>query len=229
MAARQALADQPRPGVDAKKSARDRLIRLAQTHPEWALAFEDEVWWSRFAQPMLHSWAESHRPLRLVEQSVAKDDPEPRALACYGLLVRLREEDKQPWEELWLRFVEGRPVSGITTQFLARCCEKLARLGKTALLLVWDNAGWHSSREVRSWLRDHNRRVKREGTGVRIISCLLPSKSPWLNPIEPQWRHGKRHVVEPDGLLRAAELECRVCECFGSAQEPHLAIPQEAA
>jgi hypothetical protein len=36
--------------------------------------------------------------------------------------------------------------------------------------------------------------------GVRIISCLLPKQSPWLNPIEPKWVHGKRRVVEADGL-----------------------------
>jgi hypothetical protein len=210
--ARQALADQSRSGVHPKQSARDRLIRLAQTHPAWALGFEDAVWWSRFAQPALHPWSEPDQPLRLVAQAVATDDPAPTALACYGLLVRLHDEDREPWED----------------QFLAWCGETLARLGKRALRLVWDTAGWHIRQHVRAWLREHTRRVKREGTGVRIIRCLLPSTSPWLNPIEPKWRHGKRHVVEPDGLLRAAELECRVCECFACAQEPHLAIPQEA-
>jgi hypothetical protein len=193
------------------------------------LGFADEGWWSRFEQPALHTWSEPDQPLRLVAQSVANDDPDPTALACYGLLVHVRDEGQPPWEEMWLRCVEGRPVSGLTTQFLAWCGEQLARLGKRARLLVWDNAGWHISQAVHGWIREHNRRVKQEGTGVRIIRCLLPSKSPWLNPIEPKWRHGKRHVVEPDGLLRAAELECRVCACFGCAQEPHLAIPQEAA
>jgi hypothetical protein len=41
------------------------------------------------------------------------------------------------------------------------------------------------------------------GQGVRIISCLLPKQSPWLNPIEPKWVHGKRKIVEPDGVLGA--------------------------
>ena len=58
------------------------------THPTWALGFEDEVWWSRLAQPALHTWAAPDQPWRLVEQAVAKDDPDPKALACYGLLVR---------------------------------------------------------------------------------------------------------------------------------------------
>jgi hypothetical protein len=29
--------------------------------------------------------------------------------------------------------------------------------------------------------------------------CRLPVKSPWLNPIEPRWLHGKRAIVEPQG------------------------------
>ena len=42
------------------------------------------------------------------------------------------------------------------------------------------------SEKVRNWLRVHNRKVKAGGKGVRIVSCLLPSKSPWLNSIEPK-------------------------------------------
>src|SRR3712207_8497595 len=48
-------------------------------------------------------------------------------------------------------------------------------------------------------------------SGVRIVGCLLPKQSPWLNAIEPKWVHGKRKVIEPDGLLGAYELAERVC------------------
>jgi len=41
---------------------------------------------------------------------VAKDDPDPTALACYGLLLRADPADGQASAELWLRFVDGRPV-----------------------------------------------------------------------------------------------------------------------
>jgi hypothetical protein len=38
---------EPRSGVREKKGDRDRLIGLAETHPEWVLGFEDETWfWS---------------------------------------------------------------------------------------------------------------------------------------------------------------------------------------
>ena len=160
------------------------------------IGFEDETWFSRLALPSLNSWAEAGKPMRLIEQSVAKEDPDPKAISCYGLYL-------PEFEEVWLRFVDGRPVSGITTRFLSWCCQRLEAAGKKVWLLVWDNASWHTSKEVREWLTSHNREVRRSGRGVRIISCLLPKKSPWLNPIEPKWIHGKRRVVEADGLLSA--------------------------
>ena len=132
---------QPRPGVRPKKRRRDRLIALATAHPDWALGFADEVWWSRLAQPHLHAWAEADHPLRLVEQTVAKDDPDPKALACYGVLLRRARQD----EAVWLRFVDGRPVSALTTPFLDWCCGKLAAQGVPVWVLIWDNASWHVS------------------------------------------------------------------------------------
>jgi len=201
-------------------------MRLAQTHPDWVLGFEDEVWWSRVSQPHVAAWTATGQPLRLVEQSVAKDDPDPKALACYGLLVR--QAGGVP-DRMWLRFVDGRPVSALTSQFLDWCCARLNTMGKTALLLVWDNASWHLSQAVRTWIRGHNRRVKTRGAGVRILPCFLPTKSPWLNPIEPQWTHGKRRVLAPDRLLAAQELEARVCDYYACAHEPHLAIAEQVA
>ncbi len=94
---------------------------------------------------------------------------------------------------------------------------------------MWDNAGWHTSKMVREWIEAHNRRVKAEGMGVRILPCLLPKKSPWLNPIEPKWVHGKRRIVEPARLLTAREVEERVCAAFACPLTDHLAIPQEVA
>jgi transposase len=191
------------------------------------VGYEDETWWSRLARPALHAWAEAAPP-RLVEQTVTKHDPDPKALACYGLLVRPPEATDAAAEAVWLRFAEGRPVSPLTTQFLEWCCARLATTGVTTLVLVWDNAAWHVSQAVRRWLRAHNQRVHREG-GVRLVPCLLPTKSPWLNPIEPRWVHGKRRIVEPTRLLTARELEDRVCAAFTCPVSDHLTIPNEVA
>jgi transposase len=212
---------QPRSGVCQKKSRRDRLIQLAARHRDWALGFADEVWWSRLAQPHVHAWAEADQPLRLVEQTVAHDDPDPKALACYGLLLRRAQQD----EGVWLRFVDGRPISAITIQFLDWCCPRLEALGVPVWVLIWDNASWHVSKAVRAWIRAHNQQVKQRGRGVRILSCYLPVKSPWLNPIEPKWVHSKRTIVEPTRLLSAQEVADRVCAYHRCPHEPHLTLP----
>jgi transposase len=189
------------------------------------VGFEDEVWWSRLAQPEQHRWVEERELTRLQELERMKDDGEAKALACYGVLVRRAMEQ----EEVMLRFVDGRPVSAVTIDFLAWCSERLAQQGVRAWLLIWDNASWHKSEAVRSWLRDHNRRVKQSGEGVRIVACLLPSKSPWLNPIEPKWVHGKRAVSEAERMLSAGELEARICAYYRCPREAHLLMPQKVA
>ena len=200
---------------------------MAQSQPDWALGFEDEVWWSRVAQPRLRSWAEAHQPLRLQELAPAKDDPDPKALACYGLLVR-RPSHPLAQERMRLRFVDGRPLSAVTIDFLKWSCQALARQRIKVLALIWDNAPWHVSQMVRDWIRAHNRQVKCTGRGVRLLVSYLPSKSPWLNPIEPKWLHGKRAIAEPARLLPAAELADRVCARFKCAHEPHLVAPKKA-
>jgi hypothetical protein len=73
-------------------------------------------------------------------------------------------------------------------------------------VLIWDNASWHVSKQVKTWLREHNQMVLHEAKngrqGVRII--------PWV--------HGKRAIVEPARLLTAQELRQRVCDYFGCEQ-----------
>jgi hypothetical protein len=56
--------------------------------------------------------------MRLVEKEAIKDDPDPKALAAYGMLVRSKAADGRIEEQTWLRFVDGRPVSVITTQLI---------------------------------------------------------------------------------------------------------------
>jgi transposase len=194
------------------------LIALTQPQPTWALGFFDEVWGSRLAHPSLHPGTGAEQPpLRLVEQ-VGAPAADPKALACYGVLLRTVGQA----DELWLRFVAGRPLSAGTTQFLAWGCAKLERHHVPVGALIWDHASWHISRAVRSWIRTHNHQVKQQGQGGRLLVCYLPSKSPWLNPIEPTWIHGKRAIVEPARLLCAHELAERVCSYFRCPHDDHL-------
>jgi transposase len=174
----------PDPEYARKKAsfASDRLISLAEGRPEWVAGFLDESWFSRLARPAMGSWSDAGEPLRLIEQSVAKDDPSEatKAISYYGLYV-------PELEKVWLRFADGRPVSSITTRFLSWCCQKLQAVDKRVWVLIWDNASWHISKELQEWIASHNHKVKNSGDGVRIINCLLPKKSPWLNSMEPKW------------------------------------------
>ena len=173
---------------------------MARSQAGWALGFEDEVWFSRLAQPALHAWAPADERLRLAMHAADPDDPEPKALACYGLWL------PGP-ERMLLRFVAGRPVSAMTCAFLAWAAERLAAEGIQVLALIWD----------------HNRQVKAAGVGCRLLVCRLPSRSPWLNPIEPRWAHGKRAVVEPERKLTGEELKQRLCRHYRCPLLPPLA------
>ncbi len=77
------------------------------------------------------------------------------------------------------------------------------------------------------WIRAHNCSVKQTGCGVRILPCYLPTKSPWLNPIEPKWIHGKRAVLEPERVLTTDELEARVYAYYRCTPDSHLVIPDK--
>src|SRR5262249_32155132 len=182
-----------------------RLSALASRPPDWVLGFQEAVWWSRLAQPDLHPWTEA-KPWRLHQNEPDRHEPEPKAVAGYGLL-------RADTQGMLRRFVDGRPVSAVTTQFLAWLTAWWAADGKTALLLVWENASWQVSQAVRAWLKAHNRHVKQAG-GCRVVVCPLPVKSPWLNRIEPKWVHGKRAIAEPDRKLSVVELKHRICASY---------------
>ena len=208
------------------------MLSWAAQEPQaltWAIGFLDEVWWSRFALPPAHGWQDQEHPLRFVEQRWQKADPDAKALACYGVLWQQGPAEAPVRDQMSLRFVDGRPVSDITTQFLACCCTELESQGKRAWLLIWDNASWHYSKTVRRWIRDHNQQVKLTGKGVRILPLFLPTQSPWLNPIEPKWVHGKRAVVEPNGLLSAKQLAQRICAYYRCSYETHLSIQEKVS
>jgi len=97
----------------------------------------------------------------------------------------------------------------LTTYFW--CDERLQKQGKhhwllsLSIMLPGMSGKWCAPGSESTTCRSSSRE------GVRILPFFLPTKSPWLNPIEPQWVHGKRNVVERDGLLTAHQLAERVC------------------
>jgi hypothetical protein len=178
------------------------------------LGCADETWWDRIFQADIATWGE--HPEHLITRSVADKQAPERSRACYGLLLQ------HPMQEVWIRLAARRPISALTIDFLAWALERLAARGIRVLALIWDRAAWHASKIVRRWVRDHNRQVKATGIGVRLLPLLLPSQSPWLNPIEPYWAHAKRCIVEPTGSLSLEDLTTRVYAHFHAEPLPLL-------
>lgn len=183
------------------------MKKQAALQADWLLVDQDECWFSRFTQPSMHAFAEADDNLRLVERTPPKNEPD-KALACYGAVC-------QRSQERWLFFAEGQPNSDKTIAFLQALLEIAKLKSKRVLVVIWDRASWHASKQVKQWVRQHNRQVRREG-GIRLLTYLLPSKSPWLNPMEPIWLHSKRKVAEPDDPLPVNVLKDRLCFLFNT-------------
>src|SRR5215212_9300583 len=107
--------------MSTKKRLR-RLLELAVAR-RWVVGYQDETWWSRLKQPNVHSWCAADASLRLQELVRDKTDVDPAALCCYGLL-------RTDTEQMLLRFVEGQPVSQVTTDYLSWVSEQLAQQGQ---------------------------------------------------------------------------------------------------
>ena len=192
-----------------EKKARDRLIGLAATHPDWVLGFADETWWSRLALPRLHAWT-ADEPLRLIEREVPRGTPTRRRQAATGCSAATPEgcccgsspDDREQ----------------VTEDFLDWACGVLAAEGKKALLLVWDNllARQSAGAELD---QVHNGRAKRGGCADRGVP-VAGEEVPWLNPIEPKWAHGKR-VAEPERMTPDGLQEVRIGSVNTTAVSKH--------
>jgi transposase len=175
------------------------------------LVDQDECWFSRFAQPQMHAFAAEANNLRLVQRVAEKDEPD-KAIACYGAVC-------DQTNERYFSFADGQPNSAKSIAFLSGLLAVAKERCKRVLVVIWDRASWHKSQKVRHWVNQHNQQAKREEQAVRLLTYLLPSKSPWLNPMEPIWLHAKRKVVEPEGDLSVKVLKERLCAHFQTTPE----------
>ena len=111
-----------------------------------------------------------------------------------------------------LRFVAGRPVSGVTRAFLAWVAGRLAAEGVRVLLLIWDNAPGTSAARCAPGSRPTTAGSSATAAaGFWSAACRAGAVA---NPIEPEWMHGKRAVVEADRKLTAEELQQRLCDHY---------------
>jgi len=170
------------------------------------LVDQDECWFSRFAQPQMHAFATAENNVRLVQREPEKGESD-KAIACYGAVC-------DQTKERFFCFADGQPNSEKSITFLSTLLAVAKARCQRVLVVIWDRATWHLSKKLIRWVRQHNRQAKQEDQGVRLLTCLLPTKSPWLNPMEPIWLHAKRKVVEPDGDLSVKVLKERLCSHF---------------
>ena len=153
----------------------------------------------------MHAWSAQNDPLRLVERKPTYNEPE-KALACFGAV-------HQETQQTYLYFCDGQPNSEHMWVFIMALLALARQEGKQVVVVIWDNASWHLSHRIRTWIRAYNRAAKVAGE-PRLLVHGLPIKSPWLNPIEPCWVHAKRSVCEPDDDLAPGELRRRLCDHF---------------
>jgi len=73
--------------------------------------------------------------------------------------------------------------SAITCKVLEKLCQ-LYRGEK--IVLLWDNAPWHRSKEVRQWLKK---------TKHDILLIAFPRYAPELNPQEHVWKEGRSKIT----------------------------------
>ena len=172
---------------------------------------QDECWFSRFAQPNLHSFAQSGDNLQLVEQSPTANN-EKKAIACFGAIC---QESGEPYFYL----ADGQPNTERTIVMLKALLIIAQSKSKWVLVVLSDRATWHQSKRLKLWLRVHNLLAKKATNGVRLLTYLLPLKSPWLNPMETIWLHAKHKWLSLMVSLSVEILKARLCAYFQTSIE----------
>jgi hypothetical protein len=116
---------------------------------------EDECWFSRFAQPQAHAWSGVGEAVRLVEREPQRGEGE-KALACFGAV-------RQDTDDVLLYFSDGQPTSLQMWLFIIGLLAVARHEGRRVVVMIWDNASWHKSRDLRGWIRAYNRAAKITG------------------------------------------------------------------
>jgi len=154
---------------------------VSEAGPDASVLVEDETTIKRFP-PLRRQWQPvgEQRPVMV---PTSNDD-----FTLYGTL------DLTSGATHARAYEKGR--SDYTIQYLQSLLE--ATTGN--VLLIWDQARWHTSKKVGRWLEKHD----------RIETHLLPVRSPETNPMEDLWRELKEQVAaclerSLDTLLESAK------------------------
>lgn len=165
-----------------RKRQRDRLLAWARAAPDGAAVWLDESWFVRWPYQF---WAWAHKE-DLPRVAQRWDEP----VDTTALFATLDDET----QEAYLSWSDGNPNSERMIAFLEQLMHHWTHKGKRFIVLLWDKASWHTSRRTRNWIRAYNRRAKRENR-TRLIVCPLPTRSPWLMPLESIFGWIKHQVL----------------------------------
>lgn len=192
----------PDPLYELRKHQLDRLLKMARTSPDGAAVWLDECWFVRW-------------PYRYWRWAL-EDEPSPRVPKRWNedvdrmaLYATLDDETQEPF----LRWIEGQPNSDRTVEFLIALMEYWNTKGKRFIVLFWDKASWHTSKQTRAWIRAYNQLAKQEGL-TRLLICTLPSRSPWLMPLEAVFGAIKYRVLGGRIFDTVAHLQEAVVKAF---------------
>jgi hypothetical protein len=185
----QALDDQSRPRLPAKKGKIERLTARALADPTWGVEFLDESWfvWVPEAGVMNpeagYGWGSCGEPLK----NRATRKKGQQTWSCY--LALDAKEERVAWR------YSQHTTRWQTAIFVNERLKAHERQGHRVMLLIWDNASWHVARDLKGWFQAHNRQVDRQRFGTKIVPVCTPVHAFWLNRCEPLFGHAKGRVL----------------------------------
>jgi hypothetical protein len=165
------------------------LVAFAQSDPGWGIEYSDETWFvwvppQGIMNPEAGSgWAPSGHPPR---NRSAREKGKVTTSAYLGLDIK---ENRIGWR------YSSHTNRWETIEYLKERLAAHASRGRRRLLLIWDSASWHKARDVRDWIRAHNKKARAEGCGVILSPILTPVHAFWLNPVEAVIGHTKTEAL----------------------------------
>jgi transposase len=155
--------------------------------------FIDESWWVLWPHPT-STWARRRRPQRVPKAKSWTQAEQPPSRCLYAGMDVCEQEVQGEWHRTWNQEETWQYLQGVIARYAAQ--------GRQYLVVFWDNAPWHVAVGLRERVAAYNQQAKREDT-LRVLLFFLPSKSPWLMPLEGVFGQTKRAV----GLRQRATIE----------------------
>jgi len=191
-----------------KKARRDVWVALARRDKTIAVVYQDESWFS--GNPRLAAgWGQA-------ESDCVTERPVKKLKGAWVLYAARDVVSKEVH-----RHYAPKCNQGHVKAQLEKLLTHYQALGKRLLVVIWDNASWHTGKELRRWYGAYNRAAKREGK-IRLLLVQLPSRSPWLNPLEAIFSHAKRRLLGRNQVVDNDVLQEQVEHYFVERYSPAL-------